>query len=200
MFKKIFACFAWLLTSVALAQTVPVQALFHQPNNPTAGNPQGNVTVAEFFDYQCGHCQAMAPIISAIIKANPNVRVVFKDFPVFPGQTSTFAARAALAANLQGKYYQFSHALLSSDQPLTEQTVLNIAQQTGLNTAKLKSDMRLKNIYEQLRANIRLAKQLKLVGTPAFFIGKTNGTGKIAFVFGEMTQSELQTAIDNAGK
>lgn len=200
MFKKIVACFAWFLTSIALAQTVPVRTLFHQPNNPTAGNPQGNVTVAEFFDYQCGHCQAMAPIISAIIKANPNVRVVFKDFPVFPGSTSTFAARAALAANLQGKYYQFSHALLSSDQPLTEQVVFNIAQQTGLNVAKLKIDMRRKNIYEQLSANIRLAKQLKLVGTPAFYIGKTNGTGKIAFVFGEMSQDELQSAIDSAVK
>lgn len=173
--------------------------LFHQANDPTAGNPQGKITVVEFFDYQCPHCVDMAPILDAIIKANPDVRIVFKEFPI-RGPISDFASRAALAANKQGKYYQFSHALLIAKQPLTQDAILQIAKDNGLNVDQLKKDMNDASINDQIKANTKLAQDLKLFGTPAFFIGKTNATtsDKINYVPGQMDQNQMQAAIDKA--
>lgn len=171
--------------------------LFHQSNDPIAGNVNGKVTIVEFFDYQCPHCIDMAPVIAAIIKANPDVRVVFKEFPI-RGPMSEFAARAALAANLQGKYMQFSHALLTANQPLTQELVYDIAQKQGLDVEKLKKDMTNKDIDNQLKETNKLAQNLKLFGTPAFFIGKTNDNVKIDYVPGQMDQKQLQNSIDKA--
>ncbi|VVC76740.1 Disulfide bond formation protein D [Aquicella siphonis] len=173
------------------------KSLFHQANDPVAGNPDGKVTVVEFFDYQCPHCVDMAPVMSSIIKANPDLRVVFKDFPI-RGPVSEFAARAALAANKQGKYDAFSHALLTSGQPLTQDSVLQTAKTIGLNVDKLKKDMEDQSIKDQLKANIKLAQDLKLFGTPALFIGKTNAKGSdtISYVPGSTDQKQLQSMID----
>ena len=101
-------------------------ALFKQNNDPGVGNPNGKVTVVEFFDYQCSHCIDMAPVIDSMIKSNPDVRLVLKEFPI-RGPMSQFAARAALAANKQGKYYELHNALLTAQQPLTEASVFEIS-------------------------------------------------------------------------
>lgn len=174
--------------------------LFHASNDPVAGNPNGKVTVVEFFDYQCPHCLDMAPVIEGIIKANPDVRVVFKDFPI-RGPVSEFAAQAALAANKQGKYYDFSHALLTATtQPLTNDAVMTIAKNAGLNVDQLQKDMKDGSITDQLKATMKLAQDLKLFGTPAIFIGKTDASGanSIMYVPGQMNQKQLQDAIDKA--
>ena len=122
--KKLLSLSFYLLALLSFAvKAQSANELLHQSHDPIAGNPKGNVTVVEFFDYQCSHCMSMAPVIAAIIQANPNVRVVFKDLPI-RGAMSEFAARAALAANKQGKYYSLNHALLSANQPLTEDFVL----------------------------------------------------------------------------
>jgi len=170
-------------------------------NYPVAGNPKGNITVVEFFDYQCSHCASMAPVISAVIRSNPNVRFVFKDFPI-RGPMSEYAARAALAANMQGKYYQLNHALLTTNEPLTKENVISIAKANGLNTKKLEKDMFSATVTNQLKGTYQLAQELKLTGTPAFFIGKTNSNSlsNVNYVLGEMSQSDLQTAIDQAKK
>src|SRR3990167_329395 len=184
-------------------QTAPqfVKALFSQMNDHIAGNPNGQVTIVEFFDYQCPHCVDMAPVMDAIIKSNPNVRVVFKEFPI-RGPVSEFAARAALAANKQGKYYEFSHALLSTKQPLSEETIYSIAKTQGLNVEQLKKDINDKSIDTQLKNNTKLAQDLKLFGTPAFFIGKSDATSSngISYTPGQMDQKQIQTLIDQAGK
>lgn len=175
------------------------EPLFRKEADPTAGNPNGAVTVVEFFDYQCPHCVDMAPVIESVIKANPDVRVVFKDFPI-RGPISDFAARAALAAHKQGKYYEFSHALLTANKNLTQDVVLDIAKTQGLDVDQLKKDMNDISINNQLKDNIKLAQDLKLFGTPAFFIGKTNtnADGKINYVPGQMDQNQLQDAINKA--
>lgn len=174
--------------------------LFHQTNDPLAGKTDGKITIVEFFDYQCPHCVDMAPILDAIIKANPEVRVVFKEWPI-RGATSEFASRAAIAANKQGKYMEFNHAVLTAPQPLTQDSILAIAQKIGLNVEQLKTDMKDANIDNQLKANMKLAQDLKLLGTPALFIGQTNEKqATIAYVPGEMTQVQLQEAIDKQGK
>lgn len=176
-----------------------IKPLFKQGNDPVAGNPNGSVTVVEFFDYQCPHCVDMAPVIEGIIKANPDVRIVFKEFPI-RGPLSEFASRAALAANKQGKYYEFSHALLTSNKPLTQELVFEVAKQQGLNVDQLKKDMNDQSISDQIKNTQKLAQNLKLFGTPAFFIGQTNAAnGKnVIYSPGRMDQNQLQTAIDKA--
>jgi protein-disulfide isomerase len=172
-------------------------ALFHQSGDPMIGNPNGKITVVEFFDYQCPHCVDMAPVLTSIVKANPDLRVIYKEFPI-RGALSDFAARAALAANLQGKYETFSHALLANTQPLTEDVILNIAKASGLDVDKLKKDMDSKTIKDQVKANIKLAQDLKLFGTPAIFVGKTSAQGKepINYIPGQADQAQLQSMID----
>lgn len=171
--------------------------LFRQNTDPVIGNPNGKITIVEFFDYQCPHCVDMAPVIADIVKSNSDVRIIFKDFPI-RGPVSEFAARAALAANKQGKYYDFSHAILTAKQPLTEDSIMSLAKSTGLNVDQLKKDMNEKAITDQLKNNIKLAQDLKLFGTPAFFIGKTDASGKINYFPGQMDQKQMQEAIDKS--
>lgn len=197
--KQILALFTSLLLVFPLfAQAASVNSLFHQANDPVAGNPKGGVTIVEFFDYQCSHCVDMAPVVQSIIRSNWNVRVVFKEFPI-RGPMSDFAARAALAANKQGKYYDFNHALMLANQPLTEESIMTIAKDVGLNVEKLKKDMDSASIKNQIRANDKLAESLKITGTPAFFIGKTNAASMndVKFILGGMSQSQMQELIDN---
>lgn len=174
-------------------------ALFHQTNDPIAGNPAGKVTVVEFFDYQCPHCVDMSPVMDAIIKANPDVRVIYKEFPI-RGDVSTAAAHAALAANKQGKYEELRKALMeaSKNNALNnEAQVIDIAGKiNGLDVDKLKKDMADGSIKQQIKDNKKLAQDLKLLGTPAFFVGKTDGRGNINYIPGRVDQKQLQDVID----
>lgn len=196
--KTAFVTIGLLISCHAYADST--DSLLRQANDPVAGNPKGNVTVVEFFDYQCSHCVNMAPVMEAIIKANPNVRVVFKEYPI-RGPQSNLASRAALAANKQSKYYTLNHALMTTNQALNENNILEIAKEAGLNTAKLKKDMNSDAVKKQIEANYALASELNITGTPAFFIGKTSAkkTYDVNFVLGEMSQTELQDAINKAG-
>lgn len=197
---KFFSLGLLLLLSVT-AQAEPINAIFHGKGDPIAGNASGKITVVEFFDYQCGYCVMMAPAISGIIKSNPDLRVVYKELPI-RGPMSVYAARAALAANKQGKYIPFHHALMNANEALTEKKIMELATSAGLNISKLKKDMNDKNVINTLNATMKLADELKLTGTPAIFIGKTNATNseEIAFIPGAMDQSELQSAIDKIRK
>lgn len=179
-------------------QSAPTFAnvLFKQPSDPVVGNPNGKITIVEFFDYQCPHCVDMAPIMDAILKANPNLRVVYKEFPI-RGPLSETASRAALAAHKQGKYHEFYSALMSANQPLTEAIIFQIAKAQGLDVDKLKTDMKDPSIDKQLKDNAKLAQDLKLLGTPAFFIGKSDATGNISYIPGQATQKQLQEIIDS---
>lgn len=179
-------------------------ALFHQGNDPVAGNPKGKITVVEFFDYQCPHCVDMAPVLDEIIKANPDLRIIFKEFPI-RGPMSELAAKAALAANKQGKYLELHRALLTANQPLTEEMILTLAGKVSVNVDQLKKDMKDSSISDQLKSNYKLAQNLKLFGTPAFFVGKTTlnqnaPAGSISYVPGRTDQQQLQALIDQAGK
>jgi len=172
-------------------------ALFMQTSDPVAGDPKGTISVVEFFDYQCPHCVDMAPTMEAIMKTNPSIRVIYKEFPI-RGPISNLAARAALAANKQGKYYELHHAMLTTKQPLTEEAIYEFAAKAGINVDQLKKDMKSKEIEDQLKENMKLAQDLKLFGTPAFFIGKSDGKGHIEYVPGQMNQEQLQNAINQA--
>lgn len=172
------------------------QPLFHKEGDPVAGNPNGIVTVVEFFDYQCPHCVDMAPVIEAIIKKNSDVRVVFKDFPI-RGPQSELGARAALAAHKQGKYYEFSHALLTSKQPLSQGSINQVAKSKGVDLKQLQQDMNDPSIQTRIKENTQLAQDLKLFGTPAFFIGQTKGT-EINYTPGRLDETQMQKIIDQS--
>lgn len=176
-------------------------ALFRQKGDPVVGNREGAITVTEFFDYQCPHCVDMAPVMADIIKSNPNIRIVYKEFPI-RGEMSDYAARAALAANMQGKYYELHEAILTAKEQLSKELILKLAKKANIDVTQMEKDMNSSAVREQLKSNLKLAQDLKLFGTPAFFIGKTNvsATGKINYVPGQMNLAQLQGAIDNAGK
>lgn len=166
------------------------------------GNPKGNVTLVEFFDYQCIHCKKMAPVIQGLIKKDPNLRVVLKEFPIF-GESSDLASKAALAAALQGKYLAMHEALIGQEKRLNEQLINEAAKKVGLNMEKFKTDMASSAVTEALNANRKLAESLRLMGTPAFIVASTpagqfKAGSKPAFIPGAATEQSLQDLIKNA--
>jgi protein-disulfide isomerase len=174
--------------------------LFHNNADPVLGNPNGKITLVEFFDYQCHYCVNMVPIIQSLIKTNPELRVVLKEFPV-RGDMSQLASKAALAANLQGKYATYYHDLLNAQQPLTEATIYKLAEKNGIDINKLKTDMNSSAINDELKNNLSLAQKLNVFATPAFFIGKTNtdktsSEGSIEYILGGVEQRQLQSVIN----
>lgn len=187
-----------LLATTASANTI--DNLLRDKNDPVSGNPKGNITIVEFFDYQCSHCVSMSSVLDAAIRKYPNLRVVYKEFPI-RGQMSQLAAQAALAANIQGKYRSMNHAMLSS-RSLNESHILNLANKASLNITKLKQDMHSREVTNQLRNNYALGRTLRLTGTPALFIAKTDATSNagVTYVLGEMSTYELQTAIDKTAR
>ncbi len=150
------------------------------PNAPVAGNPQGDVTVVEFFDYRCPYCKAGHERLKQVVTKDGKIRLVLKEFPIL-GPESVFAARAALAAHRQDpkKYYGFHDALLSSKERLTNDLTLKIAATAGIDVERLKKDMAAPEISRMLEANADLAEELGINGTPAFIIGDALAPGAL---------------------
>ena len=144
--------------------------LVNDPEAPIGGNPDGDVTIVEFFDYRCPYCKQVTPSIAQLLKADGKIRFVYKELPIL-GPDSVVAARAALAARAQGKYHQLHEALMRTRGTLDETVVLRIAGETGLDTARLKTDMGGAAIDAIIDKNRKLARDLSLTGTPAFIIG-----------------------------
>ena len=167
--------------------------LFDNKYSPSKGNANAAVTVVEFFDYQCGHCRAMTPVMMKVADTDKNVRFVFKELPIFGG-VSKFAAEAALAAQEQGKYYPFHNALLNSDGPLSEQKVMDMAKKMGLNVSKLKKDMKSAKVTQEIQANFKLAQSLKIMGTPTFVLSNKAQTD-FRYIPGATSLDNLQKQI-----
>jgi len=144
--------------------------LLRDSTSPVSGNVGGDVTVVEFFDYACGHCKAVDASVKQLLRDDPNVRLVYKELPVL-GEPSVNAARAALAAREQGKYYAFHDALMASMAPLGDAVIFRIAAQVGLDVDRLKTDMASPAVAAALKKNFTLAQALGVNGTPAFVIG-----------------------------
>lgn len=151
-----------------------IAAHMTQLDDPTgrfvAGNPDGDVTVVEFFDYRCGYCKRAFPSLMEAIHKDGNVRLVFKEFPIL-GEDSVLAARGALAAAKQDRYYDMHVALMQERGSYTEDKVLAIARDLGLDAAALKADMQSPDVDAAISRNYTLARTLKITGTPGFIIG-----------------------------
>lgn len=171
------------------------------PTSLVLGNKNGKVTLVEFLDYQCGHCKAMSPVVENVLKSNPNLRIVVKEFPIF-GAGSEFAAGAAIAASKQGidKATAFHSALFNAKSQLNPDSVMQIAKSVGLDTTKLQNDMKDPAIAKQLQDNLDLAQTLGLVGTPAFIITPTQAfnAAELGFIPGATNEATLQNFINKA--
>lgn len=138
-------------------------------SKPVAAKAGEQVTVVEFFDYRCGYCKRMSPALLKMVAEHPNVRLVFKEFPIL-GPESLVAAKAALAAERQGKYMKFHQAMMAST-TVTEASIEQVAKEVGLDVAKLKADMQSPEIAAIIVKNTELASAIDVSATPSFVIG-----------------------------
>ncbi|WP_135078701.1 DsbA family protein [Terasakiella sp. SH-1] len=140
------------------------------PLTPIGGNPKGDVTLVEFFDYQCGYCKRAFPAVMEVINKDQNIRYVMKEFAIL-GPESEVAARAALAAEKQGKYMDFHTAMMTVRGRLNADKIMKTAQSVGLNVDQLKADMQADDVSAEIKSTREIAQKLGITGTPAFIIG-----------------------------
>lgn len=166
--------------SQAVSQAVKAnqQELTRSPGSPVLGNPKGDVTLVEFFDYQCGYCKRAHPQRSAAVKDDGKVRVVMKEFPIL-GPASVEASKAALAAAKQGKYAEMHEALITQQGPLNNDVIRDVARKVGLDMDRLEKDMKSADVQAEIDANYKLAQALNIRGTPGFVVGETVVPGMI---------------------
>jgi len=166
----------------AKAQTLTSRAeeIFRSTSSPVIGNAQGDVTLVEFFDYQCGYCKRAQPDLERLMKQDSGLKVVLKEFPIL-GPASVTAARASLAAQKQGKYLDFHTKMMGLKGQLTDDVIYETAKQVGLDLDKLKQDMNDPSVVAELRANMDLAEALGVQGTPAFVINDQIIPGAVGF-------------------
>jgi protein-disulfide isomerase len=145
--------------------------VFRDPASPVGGNPAGDVTMVEFFDYNCPYCRRVAAPMRETMAADPQLRVVYKEFPIL-GPNSVIVAKAALAAHRQGRYIAFHDALMQVRGAADEAGALRIAAEIGLDLERLKADMADPIIQSAIDRNLRLAQALRIAGTPGFVIGE----------------------------
>jgi protein-disulfide isomerase len=137
--------------------------------SPVLGNPQGDVTMIEFFDYRCPFCKLMAPKLLRLIAADPQLRLVMKEYPILSPQSVT-AARVALVASRHGRYAAFHQAMYGLDGPFDESKLLDVAKQVGLDPAVVRKEMNVPWIDAELRRNLALGQIIGVTGTPAFVV------------------------------
>ena len=166
------------------------QALFSSADD-FVYNEDGRVPIVEFFDYQCGYCKRMLPSAVAdefprfahvvrLLDENRSVRFIYKELPIL-GDASTVASRAALASKKQGRYIDFHNALMALRRPLDEDAVFDVAEDVGLDVARLRTDMEDPAIDEIIERNRALAQTMGLRGTPSFVIGDVLVPGAIEY-------------------
>lgn len=160
------------------ANTVRLQ-LEQDPNSPNLGNPDGDVTVIEFFDYNCPYCRKAGQTVQELLASDANVRVIYREWPIL-GEDSVFASRAALAARAQGKYEEFHWALMNGEGRASEASILKLARDLGLDVEKLQADMTSPAVEAHIAQSNALARTLGFTGTPAFIVGDRTAPGMLS--------------------
>ena len=166
------------------------QALERSPGDPVLGNPDGDVTIVEFFDYQCGYCKTMTAPLMELVRGDGRIRLVLKEFPIL-GPESVVAARASLAAARQGQYEPFHMTLMGLRGRLNEGAIWQAATEAGLDLDRLRKDMADPEVTAVIDANYQLAQTLGIEGTPAFAIGR-------ALVPGAAPKEHLASLVQKA--
>ena len=169
--------------------------IFESTRGPSFGNPQGDVTLVEFFDYNCGYCKRAMQDVMQLTKDDPKLKVVFKEFPVL-GPGSVEAAKVAVAVRMQdkgGKYIEFHRRLLGSRGEANKERALAAAKDAGFDMARIEKDLQSPEIADTLKESARLAESLGLNGTPTFVIADE-------LVIGAQGYDALKGKIDAARK
>ena len=149
-----------------------IEELNNNANAPFVGPKDAKIVLVEFFDFSCGYCKRLAPAVEAIVKKNPDVKVVFKPI-TFVAQISKYAAQAALAANEQGKFMELYTVMLGSQSRLTEETINSMAEKAGVDMKKFKEDVASEKVQTTIKEVSELANKLQVRGVPTLVL---NGT------------------------
>jgi protein-disulfide isomerase len=183
-----------VLADHSAAITGNAAALFSSPHQVTLGNPDGDVTLVEFFDYSCGFCKRALPDLLALLKDDPKLKVVLKELPIL-GPGSLDAARVAVAVRMQNaggeKYIAFHQALLGGPGPADKEKALAVAKDQGLDMTRLERDMASDEIVSTFKEDVQLASAIGITGTPGYVIGNQ-------VVYGAVGVAELRRRIDAA--
>ena len=161
--------------------------LVYDKQSPFSGNPNGDVTLLVFFDYHCGFCRTAYATIDQLLKKDKNLKVIYKEYPIFGDLT---LSKAALAAHKQGKYMDFYTIFMKSDGQFTQEGVMDIARKLKMNVKQFVKDMNSKDIRNQVQANMRLGQGLDISATPTFVFGENVIPGAISL-------EELEKEIRN---
>jgi protein-disulfide isomerase len=144
--------------------------LFRPTASPIVGNVNGDVPVIEFFDYNCGYCKKAFGDVAKLVDKDKKVRVILKEFPIL-AKGSEEAAKVALAAKMQGRYWEFHRAMLQSQGQANEASALKVAERLGLDMARLKKDMASAEVQKEIDSTRELATKMGIQGTPHFIVG-----------------------------
>ncbi|MCA1377277.1 MULTISPECIES: DsbA family protein [unclassified Bradyrhizobium] len=168
--------------------------VLRDPDTPVAGNPDGNITIVEWSDYNCPYCRKLEPELRQVVQDDGKVRLVMKDWPIL-GPASVTAARSALAAKFQGKYHQAHDALIGVSSRLTEPRINELLAAAGVDMDRLKRDLtgHAKDIDAILKRNNEQAEAFGFQGTPSFIVGKYR-------VPGVLSMTEFEQVIADARK
>jgi protein-disulfide isomerase len=169
-------------------------ALFSSPDQVTLGNPKGNVTFVEFFDYNCGYCKHAMGDMLTLLKDDPKLKVVLKEFPVL-GPGSVEAAQVAVAVRMQDptgkKYLEFHQKLLGGRNHADKAQALAVAKAIGMNMAQIEKDMTSPEVKKTLQENFKLADALGMNGTPSYVVGDSVVVGAVGL---DALQAKINTA------
>lgn len=174
-----------MLSAAALAQPpddiLSRASVLRDPEIPSLGNPKGDLTIVEYFDYQCPYCKKVAPDLAQVAKEDGKVRLVLKDWPVF-GEVSTSAAKLVLASKYQNKYAEAHDAVIGASEKLTDAGVTDLLTKAGVDVARATTDLKThqQTIDELLARNAAQAEAFGFDGTPAFIVGTFRVPGALS--------------------
>lgn len=168
------------------------KALERDSAMPVLGNPDGDITLTEFTDYNCSYCRKMMRVVGQLIQQDPKLRVVMRDVAVF-GEGSDYAARAGLAAAAQGRYWPYHREMMSLRGRADKSTVLRAARAAGLDVARMEREMANDTVRAAVGRSMSLLDHLGLPGTPSFVTGDEGH-------FGELSLGDLKEMVARARK
>ena len=170
-----------------------LEKLKGEKNMALAGNPDGDVTVVEFFDYNCGYCKKAFEEIQSLLKDDKNAKIVFYDMPIL-GPDSLESSKWSLAAKKQNKYFEYHKALMGHQGGKDEATFKKLAEEAGLDAEKLAKDKNDPAIEEEIKTHIKTAQDLGIQGTPGFLINEKIFRGYIPYDVIQKTIKEERNA------
>jgi len=170
-------------------------SVLRDPDVPSLGNPNGNLTVVEFFDYQCPYCRKLAPELAQVVKEDGQIRIVLKDWPIF-GDASVLAAKLALAAKYQDKYAQAHDALIAADSKLDATRIDDLMAKAGVDVDRAKADLETnqESIEAVLARNSAQAQAFGFEGTPGFIVGTFRVPGVVEMKVFKMIVADARAA------